>query len=101
MPVARRDLRQSSIMRKLQAYQTMWKSKTHSVHFNWRNFRVLFVTTSQERVENMIACANAQALTKQSPLFLFAHKEALYGKGDILAEPYMDVGGNNEYLLPK
>ena len=64
MPVERYDLKQTSILRKLLAYQTMWKSKRHTQHFDWRNFRVLFVTTSQERVDNMIAAMNAHGQTK-------------------------------------
>ena len=100
MPVARRDLRQSSIMRKLLAYQTMWKSKTHSVHFGWRNFRVLFVTTSHERAENMMACANAQALTKQSPLFLYSDKHSLYNLDDTLDYKWLGTNGDAQSLLP-
>ena len=100
MPVARRDLRQSSIMRKLHAYQTMWKSKTHNVHFGWRNFRVLFVTTSQERVENMIAATNAQALTKGSPLFLYSDKHSLYNLDDTLDYKWLGANGDMQSLLP-
>ena len=100
MPVTRRDLRQSSIMRKLQAYQAMWKSKAHQTHFGWRNFRVLFVTTSQERVENMIACANAQALTKGSPVFLYSGNHALYNLDDILNYEWLGANGDALSLLP-
>ena len=100
MPVARRDLRQSSILRKLQAYQTMWKSKAHQTHFGWRNFRVLFVTTSQERVENMIAATNAQALTKGSPLFLYSDKHSLYNLDDTLDYKWLGANGDTQSLLP-
>jgi len=99
MPVARRDLRQSSILRKLLAYQAMWKSKRHSQHFGWRNFRVLFVTTNPERVENMISCANDHALTKGSALFLFVDKEALY-EGDELSHNWIDARSVSLQLLP-
>jgi len=99
MPVARRDIRQSSILRKLLVYQTMWKSKRHRQNFGWRNFRVLFVTTSTERVQNMIACANNHALTKGSPLFLFADKTGLY-EGDVLAREWIDIRSTSQQLLP-
>ena len=99
MPVARRDLRQSSILRKLLAYQTMWQSKRHIQHFSWRNFRVLFVTTSAERVDNMIACANGHALTIRSSLFMFADKARLY-EGDVLTSDWRDSHGVLQQLLP-
>ena len=99
MPVTRRDLRQSSILRELLAYQAMWKLKRHSQHFGWRNFRVLFVTTSKERTENMIACANNHTLTKGSPLFLFTDKAELYG-GDVLTFNWVDARSAAQQLLP-
>ncbi len=101
MPVARRDLRQSSILRKLLAYQTMWKTKLHQKHFGWGNFRVLFVTESTERVENMIAAANSQSPTKQSPLFLLADKSSLYDLEDALDHQWRDTGGDLQNLLPE
>jgi len=113
MPVERFDLKQTSILRKLLAYQTLWNAKLHKNHFGWRNFRVLFMTTNSERVENMISSMNADALTKGSPLFLFADKSsdrsvdksadkpAFYEKGGLLATPFLDGYGNEQFLLPK
>jgi len=100
MPVARRDLKQSSILRKLLAYQTMWKMKLHQKHFGWGNFRVLFVTESSERVENMITATNAQSLTRQSPLFLFADKHSLYDQDDALGAQWLNAHRKVEHLLP-
>ena len=100
MPVERRDLKQSSILRKLLAYQTMWQMKLHQKYFGWGNFRVLFVTESMERVENMIAAANSQNLTRQSPLFLFASKQELYGLDDALDFRWCDSIGGRQYLIP-
>jgi len=99
MPIERFDLRQTSILRKLLAYQTMWKSKVHQSHFGWRNFRVLFVTTSMERVENMIASMNGHGQTQGSPLFLFADKHDLYD-GDVLDSHWLDSYNNKQQLLP-
>ncbi len=100
MPVARRDLKQSSILRKLLAYQTMWKMKLHQKHFGWGNFRVLFVTESIERVENMITATNSQSQTSQSSLFLFADKSSLYGREDALDYQWRDTSGGKQLLLP-
>ena len=100
MPVARRDLKQSSILRKLLAYQTMWKMKLHQKHFGWGNFRVLFVTESTERVENMIEATNSLSQTSHSPLFLFADKSSLYGLEDALDYQWRDTSGSRQFLLP-
>lgn len=101
MPVKRRDLKQSSILRKLFAYQTMWKMKRHNDHFGWGNFRVLFVTTSAERVENMIEAVNSQAITMNSPLFLFADKQSLYGDGDMFRKQWLGADSQLQHLLLK
>ena len=100
MPVERFDLRQTSILRKLLAYQTLWKSKMHQQHFGWKNFRVLFVTTSLERAENMIASLNSYGQTQNSPLFLFADKHSLYSDDDMLSQSWLDSYGNGQKLLP-
>lgn len=99
MPVERYDLKQTSILRKLLAYQTLWKAKMHQSHFGWRNFRVLIITTSKERADNMRAAMNAHAFLKGSPLFLFAQKEKLYS-GDILAAKWWDSTGEPHRLIP-
>lgn len=98
MPVVRRDLKQSSILRKLLAYQTMWKLKRHTAHFGWRNFLVLFVTLSDERLENMIEATNGQAMTRHSPLFLFAGKQDLY-RGDVFDARWLRTDGHSQGLL--
>jgi hypothetical protein len=54
MPVFRSDPEQTSIARKMRVYQTAHAAKQHQREFGWSNFRVLFVTTNQERIETMI-----------------------------------------------
>lgn len=100
MPVLRRDLKQSSILRKLLAYQSMWKMKRHTAHFGWQNFRVLFVTTNAERVENMIEATNTNSQTKGSPLFLFADKLEL-NENNLLLDKWNNLNGISQSLLPK
>ena len=99
MPVERHDLKQTSILRKLLAYQSLWKAKMHQRHFGWRNFRVLIITTSKERADNMRAVMNKHAFLKGSPLFLFADKNKLYS-GDILETPWQDGDGAFHRLMP-
>ena len=100
MPVERSDLRQTSILRKLLAYQALWKAKLHNDHFGWRNFRVLFVTSSIERALNMIEAMNTHGQTNGSPLFLFADKRSLYATDNMLAREWLDGYGNEQQLLP-
>jgi len=99
MPVERYDLKQTSILRKLLAYQTLWKARRHLKAFGWRNFRVLFITTSTERAENMRTAMNSHALTRGSPLFLFADKDELYSS-NILAHEWQDGEGKKHRLKP-
>jgi protein involved in plasmid replication-relaxation len=99
MPIERHDLKQTSILRKLLAYQTLWKAKRHHSHFGWRNFRVLFVTESNERADNMRTAMNSHALTKGSPLFLFTSKDDLYAD-NILAHEWHDGEGKRHRLKP-
>src|SRR5215213_7732056 len=54
MPVFRSDLEQTSIARKMQVYLAAHAAKQHQREFAWANFRVLFVTTNEERIETMI-----------------------------------------------
>ncbi len=99
MPVERRDLRQTSILRKLLAYQGLWKTRLHQRHFGWRNFRVLVITTSKERADTMRTAMSRHAALKASPLFLFADKAGLYDS-DILSYPWQDGEGERHWLMP-
>ena len=97
MPVARKGLGQTSFRRKLLAYQETWRQGLHRAHLGIPNFRVLTVTTSEERVRHLVAAC--RSLGGGSRLFLFADQGAL-GRGTILA--YEWVNGRNESapLLP-
>jgi hypothetical protein len=101
MPIERRDIRQTSIVRKLVGYHSFWKQKQFEGAFGWKNFRVLFVTPSAERVGNMIAASEKNMLTRGSPLFLFNDEDTLYSVGDLLARDWRDSNNNEQRLLPK
>ena len=77
MPIIRKDLRSTSIFRKLLAYQATATQKLHSELFGINNFRVLTVTRSpkQERVESMVEAA--QKLSGPQGVFLFADDESV------------------------
>ena len=73
MPVARKGLLQTSFRRKLMAYQETWRQGLYKTHLGIPNFRVLTVTTSEERMRHMVAAC--QSLGAGSRLFLFADRE--------------------------
>jgi hypothetical protein len=82
MPITRCDLEQTSIQRKLRAYEATWSQNIHRTKFGWQRYRVLTVTTSSQRVQGMKeAC---QGLTHGHGLFLFLDAANLKKNGDIL-----------------
>jgi hypothetical protein len=93
MPVTRKGLLQTSFRRKLLAYQETWRQGLHKAHLGIPNFRVLTVTTSEERVRHLIAAC--QSLGSGGGLFLFADQAALR-RGSILNHEF--VNGRAEGL---
>jgi hypothetical protein len=60
-------------LRKLRAYWLWWKSGGHQRKFNIPRFRVLTLTTSEKRKENLRTLARSADDGKRgSPMFLFA-----------------------------
>ncbi len=99
MPVERSDITQSSMLRKFLAYGAVWRSKLHTSAFGWRNFRVLVVTNSAERAQNMHDTLHKLTGGKGSPLFWFADRHALMGD-DTLEHAWIDGEGQERRLLP-
>jgi hypothetical protein len=77
MPVARKDLVQTSILKKLLGYDTGRKQDLHKTQFNWRNFRVLFIAETPDRADNIIETIANHDQLKQSPLFYVTDKKSL------------------------
>lgn len=76
MPILRRDISQSSFARKLHSYADTFERKLHTELFGIRNFRVLTLTTSQERIATMRAAFQSEVASKvPAGLFLFAQKD--------------------------
>lgn len=69
MPVTRSTLSQSSFYRKLLAYEATWTQNIHRARFGFHRFRVLTVTMSLARAENLAAAAHG--LERGHGLFLF------------------------------
>jgi len=75
MPVVRTNPDQTSFQRKLLAYEATWAQKVHQRKLGINRFRVLTVTTSEERVKSLIdACSR---LKRGHGLFLFADRAVL------------------------
>ena len=75
MPVVRQTLKQTSLYRKFVGYQKVWRDKLHT-RFGMSRVRVLTVTTTPERVVNLVEAA--QQLRESTPgLFLFTHRANL------------------------
>jgi len=94
MPVARRSLSQSSIWRKLLAYEATWSQKIHESRFGTKRFRVLFVTTTQERADHLVAACSK--LPRGHGLFLFTTADALREKSNILSLPWRTAANKSE-----
>lgn len=98
MPVMRRTLTQTSIHRKLLAYEATWSQSIHRSRFGFHRFRVLTVTTSPARVKSLVeACSQ---LERGHGLFLFADRSVL-DKPDSMFSPIWQTGkhGENGSLL--
>jgi hypothetical protein len=75
MPITRRDISQSSFARKLHSYADSYERKLHTELYGIKNFRVLTVTTSDERIETMQAAYQSEIATKApAGMFLFGLK---------------------------
>lgn len=82
MPVARRNLSQTSFRRKLLAYEATWAQSIHRSKFGFRRFRVLTVTASAVRLRSLLtACSE---LKRGRGLFLFADRSVLDRPEEIL-----------------
>jgi len=93
MPVTRKGLAQTSFLRKLLAYRETWRQGLHRTHLGLPNFRVLTVTTNEERQKNLVAAC--RSLGNGGSLFLFADQAALR-RGSILNHEF--VNGRAERL---
>lgn len=89
MPVTRKSLSQTSFYRKLVAYEATWTQAIHEKIFGFHRFRVLTVTTSQERVKSLVdACSR---LNTGRGLFLFADHTILEKPAEILSQIWHTV----------
>lgn len=89
MPVNRKTMEQSSILRKLRSYLSTWEQDVHRTLFAEERFRVLFVTTGDERRASMVRAA--ASLPKGRGLFLFSTVEEITTTPSLLSLQWMSA----------
>jgi len=77
MPVMRSNLDQTSFYRKLVAYHATWEREILIKQYGFKNFRVLTVTSSQSRVQNMIEANKTFTKGLGARIFLFTDEDTL------------------------
>ncbi|MFM9887649.1 MAG: replication-relaxation family protein [Burkholderiales bacterium] len=92
MPVTRKSLDQTSILRKLLGYQQAWRQGISAARFGFQNVRTLFVTSSPERVQSMFSANRDATQGSGSRLFLFTDS-ASFTTGDILEHQFLNGRG--------
>lgn len=99
MPVKRRtrsgdlDLEKTSIVRKFLAYIQGIVEQMHERQFGWKAFRILFITTTKERADNMRKALQELSTARNiRRVFYFSTIDAL--TTDVLAHQWID--GNDE-----
>src|SRR4051812_17878419 len=93
MPVRRSDPEQTSIERKMRVYLAAHAAKQHQREFGWTNFRVLFATTNQERIETMIDASRQSQARRHgvgASLFWFSTFSEIKEVADLLALEWRD-----------
>jgi hypothetical protein len=100
MPIARRDIRQTSLERKMRAYLTAHSTKQHERQFGWKTFRVLTVTTDEHRVRSTLdELRKLRVKGSLGPsLFFFATRSELCGS-DPLSHVWQDGNGRDARLI--
>jgi hypothetical protein len=97
MPVQRRNLQGTSFFQKMLAYYETWRQELHTKIFTASRFRVLTVTNTPERAQNIIVANRAFNDGKGSGLFLVTDVTALSAHEDILSLP-LASGRNGELV---
>jgi hypothetical protein len=98
MPVVRKNFAQTSFHRKLAAYEATWTRGIHKRCWGIPHFRVLTVTTSDERVASMVSACSK--LERGRGLFLFIDEVSLKNASTIFDALWTTGKGERITLLP-
>jgi DNA-binding Lrp family transcriptional regulator len=97
MPVKRKELNQTSIHRKILAYEATWSQSLHRTLFGFHRFRVLIVTPTSARLDSIVGTCSE--LQRGRGLFLFADKTILEKPNDLLGRIWKTPSGGTASLL--
>jgi hypothetical protein len=97
MPVERNNFKQTSLMRKLIAYHQTWRQKV--VRAIFPRFRVLTVTTTADRVENLLKSIQQLSQHGGAGLFLLSDHKAFTAPGNALSSPLLNGCGRKVALM--
>src|SRR5436190_703736 len=98
MPVDRSNLTQTSLKRKFLAYAAAKRADLHQLHFGWKAFRVLLLTTNSQRADNVLATIRECVHEHGRGLFLIADRQSL-ATADIISYPWRDARGLTHALV--
>lgn len=77
IPISRRGYDHRSIRRKFKTYYDGWRSERHVEQFGLKQMRVLTITSSPERVHNMVRTVRDITEGRGSNFFLFTDQQSL------------------------
>src|SRR5208282_6271783 len=86
IPIARSGGDHRSIQRKLKTYYDGWRAERHLEQFGVKQMRVLTVTSSPERVHNMVGAVRSITEGRGSNFFLFIDRDTLAGSNPLSVE---------------
>jgi hypothetical protein len=86
IPIFRRGGDHRSIRRKLKTYYDGWRAQRHVEQFGLKQMRVLMITSSAERVHNMVGCVRDITEGRGSNFFLMIDRATLALSDPLRAE---------------
>jgi hypothetical protein len=86
IPISRSGEDHRSIRRKLRTYHDGWRAQRHLEQFGVKQMRVLTVTSSQERMHNMVGAVRSITEGRGSNFFLFVDRETLAAENPLSVE---------------
>ena len=95
MPVSRKSLQQTSVLRKILVYRETWSRRVHEKHFGIPNFRVLVVTPTEARAARLVKVSRR---ANAGGWLLVSDVESLRGQ-DALAHEWVNGRGEIAAIL--
>jgi len=86
IPITRSAGDHRSFRRKLKTYYDGWRAQRHLEQFGVKQMRVLTVTTSRERVRNMVSAVHSITEGRGSNFFLFVDRATLAASDPLSVE---------------